>query len=181
MSGTVIRGTQITTLKCLDAWVRRGHKQTRFQPYQGHTEPKSRFARSPTGRQYNYDSPEDILGRAVVLRFDRTSPRGKDAFATHPRPASGGRRISDSLEGISGSAPGHARLGQPLRSQNVRIKCSLYGHLPRSRCQSQQRTTRPRSNLLLPPTTMVRARIQGYYSPTPTTVSTTQSVTTCNV
>jgi hypothetical protein len=45
VSDTEIRGTQITTLKCLDTWVRRGHEKTRSQPYQDHTKPKSRLVR----------------------------------------------------------------------------------------------------------------------------------------
>jgi hypothetical protein len=80
---------------------------------------------------------------------------------TYPRPTSGRKRIPDSPEGVSSSAPEHAHLGQPIRSYNVRP----YVHLPFRRSQSQQRMTRPQSFLLLPPKTVVRAQIQGIVSP----------------
>jgi hypothetical protein len=108
LSGTIIRGTQITTLKCLDNRVRRGHTQKRSHPCQGQKGPKTRFARGPPGLTEH-------------LRFARTSPQGKGAFATRLRPASSGKCIFVSPESTSGEAPGRARLGPPLRPQNVRI------------------------------------------------------------
>jgi hypothetical protein len=78
LSGTITRGTQITTLKCLDAWVRRGHKQTRSQPYQG-------------TRDLSHDSPKANLGRETQLRLTRDQPQAGDAVTARPWPTLGGK------------------------------------------------------------------------------------------
>jgi hypothetical protein len=100
-----------------------------------------------------------------------------NTFPTRPRSASGEKCISDSPEGVSGDALGATCLGQPLQSQNARsnIHLSHYG------CQSQQRATQLLSNLLFTAHNDTQGANTGHYSHTPTNVSTTHSVATCNV
>lgn len=102
LSGTIIRGTQITTLKRLNAWIRRGRHAHNITKATRHLKPGSpeapkagrytRFARAPaSGEQRFSDSPEPRRERRTHLRLIRGLPRAGDVFFRLTRGHSGRR------------------------------------------------------------------------------------------
>jgi hypothetical protein len=87
------------------AWVRKGHKQTRSQPYKG-------------TRDLSHDSSEVNLGRETQSQLARGQSRAGDVVTTRPRSTPEKQHIFDSPEGISGNAPEGAQLRRPTPPTN---------------------------------------------------------------
>lgn len=119
----------------LDTRVSRNHRTSALPDFQGHAGSESKFTRGSARRPLNYASPKPNLERTVC-------PHG---FTTHPRTTSGGKRMPPRPRASWERSRYEPDLGRLLRSQNVFI---LYDHILHRRHQSQQRVTRPQSNLL---------------------------------
>jgi hypothetical protein len=148
--------------------------KTRSRPYQGKGS-KSRLARGqPRTKDPNHDLPEATLGRKTQSQLARGHHRAGVTITAHPRPTLDGRRICDSPDASLGRdahfrcARGRIRRrsgSYPLQPTTSIPECVFVRSPASLRCQSQQRKTRVRSNLLLPPTMMHMVRIPDIVPP----------------